>query len=731
MSSRWLSFPAAFVVWFVCGCGSAGPPPQQITVNVTPATITVRTGDTQQFFATVAGTTNQTVTWSVNGVAGGDATRGTISAAGLYTPPAQPPNPNQVQVMATSAANASATSSAQVTLANPIAIVSFVYPPALVSNAPFSISVIGSKFVSGAQILLGTTALTPTFVDSSHLTATGTAPAAGVLNLTVVNPMPDGTPSAALAVPVAIVNERAAVRFLEQSTFGPNDAQLAAVETGGMESFLTAQFQAPTSDVNYTIPPPGMNTLDPLYPVFFQNALNAQAGSDQLRQRVMFALNQIWVVSNNKVGQPEFYVPYLRVLTGDAFASYRNLMEDVTLNPAMGIYLDMVNNAKPDLANGIHANENYAREFMQLFTIGPNLLNADGTPQIVNGAFVPTYAQADIQALARAFTGWTYAPVAPATSCAQYPNYSRNGGSPMVPCDVYHDTAPKTLFANTPFQVVLPQNQTAQQDLKGALDTIFMHPNLPPFVARRMIQHLVTSNPSPLYVTNVANAFKNGTFTPPSNGVTFGMAGDRGNMQALLAAVLLDPEARRGDLLATENPVDGHLREPVLFLTNVIRAFHGTTDATNTIVYFGLDMGGEFLFNSGSVFNFFSPLYNIPAADFTTPPASPLSGPEFQIFTSASSLARVNDIENVMFSPVFSNSTQIDLSTYAAIAGNDNDLGTMVDAMNLQLLHGTMIGPMRAAILTAVGAVPSGDPVGRARTAAYLIVSSSQYQIQR
>ncbi len=163
----------------------------------------------------------------------------------------------------------------------------------------------------------------------------------------------------------------------------------------------------------------------------------------------MFALNQIWVVSNNKVGQPEFYVPYLRVLTSDAFGSYRNLMEDVTLNPAMGIYLDMVNNAKPDLANGIHANENYAREFMQLFTIGPNLLNPDGTPQIQNGAFVPTYAQADIQALARAFTGWTYAPVAPATSCAQYPNYTRNGGSPMVPCDAYHDVATKTILGVT------------------------------------------------------------------------------------------------------------------------------------------------------------------------------------------------------------------------------------------------------------------------------------------
>src|SRR2546426_4664344 len=375
MSSRWSSFSLAWVVLYFCGCNSAGSPPKQIAVNVTPATITVRTGDTQQFLATVTGTTNQAVTWSVNGTPSGDSTNGTISPAGLYAPPAQIPAQNKISVTATSAADSSANKSSTVTLANPIALVSFVYPPTVVSSAPFSISVIGSKFVSGGQVVLGTTQLTTTFVDSSHLKATGTAQAApGVLNLTVVNPTPDGTPSAALALPVTIVNQRAAVRFLEQSTFGPNDAQLATVETGGMESFLTAQFQAPTSDVNYPSIPPGMNDVHLLFPTFFQNALNAQASSDQLRQRVMFALNQIWVVSGNKVGQPEFYVPYLRVLTNDAFGNYRALMEDVTLNPAMGRYLDMLNNAKPDLANGIHANENYAREFMQLFTIGPNLL---------------------------------------------------------------------------------------------------------------------------------------------------------------------------------------------------------------------------------------------------------------------------------------------------------------------------------------------------------------------
>jgi uncharacterized protein (DUF1800 family) len=285
------------------------------------------------------------------------------------------------------------------------------------------------------------------------------------------------------------------------------------------------------------------------------------------------------------------------------------------------------------------------------------VLNPDGTPVLQNGAFVPTYTQTDIQQLALAFTGWTY----PNGTPCQYNGPFGNGGSPMVSCDANHDMTAKTILGTT-----LPAGQTAQLDLKGALDIIFKHPNLPPFVARRMIQHLVTSNPSPAFVTRVANAFAGGSFPSPSGGAPFG-DGTRGNMQALIAAVLLDPEARRGDDPATENPQDGHLREPVLFVTNVLRAFHGTTDANNTLVYLASDMGGEFLFNSGSVFNFFSPLYNIPAADFNTPPSSPLSGPEFQIFTSASSLARVNDIEGAIFSQTFSGNTQIDLSAYAAM----------------------------------------------------------------
>jgi uncharacterized protein (DUF1800 family) len=593
---------------------------------------------------------------------------------------------------------------------NPVPQVSFVYPSTLAINAPITITIFGSQFLSGAQVLLGSAPLTPTFVDASHLTATGPAPTvAGALNLTVVNPQTNGAPSNSFAITVAKVSRRAAVRFLEQSTFGPSDAQLAAVETAGMESFLTAQFQAPRSDVNYPNIPPGTFDLSQVQTIFFQNALDATANSDQLRQRAVFALNQIWVTSGNKLAAPDVYVPYLQTLGSDAFGNYRKLMEDITLNPEMGFYLDMANNFKPP--PGAHANENYAREFLQLFTIGPNVLNPDGTSVLTpTGAFVPTYTQTDIEQLALVFTGWTFNGPNPCV----WNGFSGYGGSPMMYCDAQHDTTAKTILGTT-----LPAGQTSQKDLMDALDIVFNHQNLPPFVARRFIQHLVTSNPSTGYVARAAAAFAAGSFT--SKGVTFG-DGKRGNMQALLAAVLLDLEARQGDDPATENPLDGHLREPVLYLTSVLRAFHATTGANNTLSWL---MRGEFVFYSESVFNFFSPLYNIP---LTQPP---LRGPEFQIFTSASSLTRIDDIKLAIFSNTFAVNTQIELSAYASIAGNDSDLGTMVDAMNLRLLHGTMIPAMRAAILTAASAVPSGDPLGRARTAAYLIVSSSQYQVQR
>jgi uncharacterized protein (DUF1800 family) len=216
----------------------------------------------------------------------------------------------------------------------------------------------------------------------------------------------------------------------------------------------------------------------------------------------------------------------------------------------MGRYLDMVNNDKPDAVANTHANENYARELMQIFTLGTYLLNQDGTLKLDgSGNPQPTYAQADIQSFARAYTGWTY-PTQPGSTLQKHNPVNWLG--PMEAFDSNHDVAAKTLLRGT----VLPAGQTSLQDLNGALDNIFNHPNLPPFVAKQLIQHLVTSNPSGAYVRRVADVFASGTYNGFGNG-------QRGDLQAVIAAILLDPEARRSDSPSTANAADGHLMEPI------------------------------------------------------------------------------------------------------------------------------------------------------------------------
>lgn len=703
---------AALSVMAACGGGGSSSPPPTV-VTVFPAQATVRGGDPPtQFSASVTNAVSG-VTWSVNGVSDGNSTVGTIDTQGFYNPPAGAPTPNNVQVTATLSGDPSVTGSAQVTVLNPIPVIYLLTPSVLTPGSAYTVTVAGSKFLTGAQAMLGGSPVTTTFVDSSHVSIAGTAPGAGVVALTVANPAPDGTPSAATSVAVGGITQRAAVRFLEQSTFGPVPSQQVQVESGGMEAFLNAQFQAGISPY----PPPDLSSFDntAMQAAFFQNALARQAASDQLRQRIVFALNQLWVISATKTSKPAYYTPYLQMLEADAFSNYRTIMTDVTLNPGMGIYLDMVDNAKPDPVAGTHANENYAREFLQLFTVGPNVLNPDGTPVLQSGNLVATYTQATIQDMARVFTGWTFSD--PNVDCVNnlYGDFNnpQAGADPMIACDSNHDMNAKNILG-----VAIPPNQTAVQDLNTALDIVFNHPNLPPFVAQRFIRNLVTSNPSPAYVTRVANAFALGTFT--SNGVQFG-SGQRGDMEALIAAILLDPEARRGDSAQTENLLDGHLREPVLLWINVLRALNASSDGQNMAFIPG--SVGETVFFAPSVFNFYPPLGEVP---LTQPP---LLGPEFAIFSTASAISRPNLLEFLVFNDAnLSPGTQIDLSVIAGLA---NDPPTMVEALNQQLLHGTMSAPMRSAIMTALAAVPANNSTAMAQTAVYLIVSSSQYQVQR
>jgi uncharacterized protein (DUF1800 family) len=683
----------------VAGCVGVTKP----TVTMTPATAGVRLGDSQQFSATVTGLMSSAVTWTVNGVSGGNATVGTISATGFYQSPGSLPNPNTVTVTATSIANASALGASTITLENPIPVVAGI-SPTTIGLGSFSIDVTGSNFVQGATVMFGNTALATTFFSATKLTATGNATASGSIPVTVQNPDP-GTIISSTSKLLDVKSGPAAtaaatVRFLEESTFGPTPALVTQVQQIGFAPFLNNQFSMPPS--TYSDPAASVTDLTPTQQVFFTNALT---GQDQLRQRVAFALSEIWVTSGNTI-PPQGMAPYMRLLLQDAFTNYRTIMQDATLSPAMGAYLNMVNNDKPNPAANTHANENYARELMQLFTLGLYELNADGSLQLdSSNKPIPTYDQNTVQAMARAFTGWTY-PTQPGGTLQRHnPTYWLG---PMVALDSNHDTAAKTLLNGT----ALPAGQTATQDLNGALDNLFNHPNMGPFVAKQLIQHLVTSNPSPAYVSRVAGVFDSGNFS------NFG-SGQRGDMKAVIAAVLLDPEARRGDDPNTAVATDGHLREPILYIANLLRAFGATSDGLGAV--YSASGLSESPLRSPSVFNFFPPNYLIPGTS--------LLGPEFNLQTTATAMARINFVNSYVFGSIGSGTT-VDFTPYATLAGTD--VNQLVNALDGLLLHGTLSPLARASILAAVNAVPSGasQNLNRAKTAIYLIASSSQYQIE-
>jgi uncharacterized protein (DUF1800 family) len=509
-----------------------------------------------------------------------------------------------------------------------------------------------------------------------------------------------------------LVTQAAAARFLEQSTFGPTTALIAQVQQTGFPAFLNSQFSAPTS--TYPDPATGVTSMQSTQQTLFTNALN---GQDQLRQRVALALSEIWVTSGFTV-PPQGMAPYMRLLLQDAFSNYRTLMYDVTLSPAMGDYLDMVNSDKPP-TSATHANENYARELMQLFTLGLNKLNEDGTLQLDgSGNPIPTYSQNDVQNFAEVYTGWTY-PTAPGATLVKHNPVYWLGA--MQPFESNHDTTSKTLLPVNGTPTVLSGGQSSTVELNAALDNIFAQPSLSPFVCKELIQQLVSSNPSAAYVQRVATVFDSGSFTV--SGATFG-SGQRGDLQAVIAAILLDSEARRGDDPTTANAIDGKLREPILYIASILRAFGAVSDG---LVPVNSASGmAEAPLESPSVFNFFPPDYGIPGTN--------LLGPEFALQTTATALVRVNFVNSFVYVYSLANSTgtTVSFTPYASLAANPDAPGQLLDSLNALLLHGSISSSARASILAAVNAVPAGanQNLQRAQDAIYLILSSSQYQVQ-
>ena len=678
-------------------------PNSNIKVTISPTSANLVTGASEQFTATVTGTANTAVTWSVAGQINGNSDVGTIDATGLFIAPLNIPSANSVLVSATSVADSTKMASATVTFLNPPPVLTSI-SPAKIAPGTFELTLNGTGFVNTSSATFGGVPLTVIYGSPNSLVGIGSATAAQAGNVPVVvtNPTPGGGVSAAVNVLVTTagtpITSAAAVRFLEQSSFGPTPETVNQLRQLGYDLYLQNELTATNT------PYPDPITTSSVFNVQQRFFVNSFAGGDQLRQRSALALNELWVVAGDKVNDPLGYTNYLRTLDKDALGNYLTIMTDVTLTPAMGNYLDMVNNDAP--APGQHANENYAREIMQLFTLGLNQLNPDGTPVLDgSGNPIPTYTQDDVMALGRAFTGWTY-PVKPGMSAQKHnPQYY---GGPMVAVESNHDTGAKTLLGQT-----IPAGQTAEADLASALNIIFNHSNVGPFVARQYILRLVTSNPSPAYVQRVAQAFNTGSFSS-GTGTSYG-AGTRGDMQALLAAVLLDPEARRGDDPSTVVATDGKLREPIVMEVSLIRAFHAQTDAG------GLsnegDNMGQNVFYPATVFNFFPPVSPIPN---TT-----LNGPEFAIFNTATSLARVNFIDDVVYGAVGAD-THFNFAPVINAGSQD----AMLTWLGTLFLHGPVPDTMKTTIQTALSSVDPADTTGQARGAIYLVTSSSMYQVQ-
>ncbi len=472
-------------------------------------------------------------------------------------------------------------------------------------------------------------------------------------------------------------------RFLEQAAFGPTPAELANVQAQGIAGWLTYQFGLPETPI--AIPAQHASVQS-------QTLNRLATAPDQLRQKMAWALSQIIVISMNKNIYPNEYVPYQQILSRNAFGNYRTLLGDIAMSPQMGKYLDLANSNKPGLSGG--ANENFARELMQLFTIGLNQLSLDGSLALQNGQPVPTYTQADVRQIALALTGWTF-PTAP----GQQPranNWEDFSQPVMETRPANHDTSAKSFLNGCS----LPANQTVQQDLNGVLDCVFNHPNAGPFLALRLIRSLVTSNPSPAFVQRIAAVFND-------NGSQV-----RGDLKAVLRAILTDPEAR----LDTATPDSGRLKDPIYLIVSFVRALNGTIVPATVIPYMFVAMG-EPLNQPPSVFSYYSPMYRLPFN-----PA--LFGPEFQIYTPTESVESANLLYAILNQP--NADPNVDLSPFNAVAANTPQLLDLVDQ---KLFYGRMPAAMRTSLGTAIDA-STGTNAQRVQTALYLAALSGQYQVQ-
>jgi uncharacterized protein (DUF1800 family) len=494
--------------------------------------------------------------------------------------------------------------------------------------------------------------------------------------------------------PPPVLSDHAAARLLDQATWGPTPESIAQLQQMGIQAWLAAQFAATPSDLpdQPILAANGMsnNNLAPVQTAFFQNAVS---GPDQLRQRVAFALSEIWVVSAVSTKPAYAYPPYWRIFRDNAFGNYADIIRAVTLNPAMGNFLNMANNNKGNTAAGTAPNENYARELMQLFAIGLTRLNPNGTPVLVNNSPAPTYAQADVTNVSRMLTGWTY-PTAPgATMRSNNPAYYFG---PMIAVAANHDTTAKTVLG-----VQVPAGQSAQGDLDSLITILMAQPSIAPFICQQLIEHLVTSNPSSDYISRVSMVFLD-------NG-----SGVRGDMKAVITAILTDPEARAADDPSFPlNPASGHMREPILFMTNILRGLNASL-TSSAVPQNAANNLGQNLFNAPSVFSYFSPQAR----------TGGILAPEFQIYSTQTATNRVDTIYNAVYATLDSG-TKLDLTPFVQKA---TGAASLIDYISYAFFHHSMSTALQSAITSALK--PDTTPLSMVQSALFVALASSEYQI--
>lgn len=579
--------------------------------------------------------------------------------------------------------------------------------PSVPGNAVASITITGTGYSSTTEVLLAGSPLTVTSATATKLTATGfvALTPGNVWAVQVFNPTGSkysnivGLQVANTSPTPTTLSDAAARRFLRQATWGPTPMSIRHLEDVGIDTWINEQFDPERTPVSQYQPPTDTTTgVTGLQEQFFKMAV---AGPDQLRQRVAFALGQIAVVSDNKLSTYESMMGYEQMLLNDAFGTYSDFLKDVTLSPSMGVYLDMVNNDLPSATNS--PDENYAREVMQLMSIGLVQLNPDGT--IATGA-TATYGQSDVEGLARVFTGWTY------PSCGAPPAWTdpKCFNGPMIAFEQHHDQTAKTVLGT------VIQTGSAEGDLNAALQTILSVPssdptvpNVAPFVAYRLIQHLVTSNPSPDYVERVARVF----------------AATQGDLKEVIRSILEDSAAGYGNGGVNLASGDGHLAEPVLYAVELLRALNANVVYDPPLQTWTLNMGQD-LFNPPSVFNYYPPNYNLPG---TTTPA-----PEFDLFTQVTALQHIQYAYNAVRNGIASN-IYVNLSNLAELASDNNtstraaSITVMLNGLGEALLGQPLSSDMVNAIMPAMLATTNATQ--RVQNALILVASLGQFQVQR